>query len=67
MFAPCKDCADRSAECHGKCEKYAEFASMRERLRDIKNAESELMVIRPGLRRNLQRRKNPLRRRGNAD
>lgn len=22
---PCWDCKERSAECHGKCEKYAEF------------------------------------------
>lgn len=23
VISPCKGCPDRSAECHGKCEKYA--------------------------------------------
>lgn len=26
MLAPCKDCQDRSPTCHGKCERYAEYA-----------------------------------------
>ena len=25
MRAPCKDCPDRAAGCHGKCEKYQAF------------------------------------------
>jgi len=26
MIAPCKDCEKRTAECHGKCPEYAEYA-----------------------------------------
>lgn len=25
MTAPCKDCKDRTADCHSKCEKYKAF------------------------------------------
>lgn len=25
MNVPCKDCPDRNAGCHSKCERYAEF------------------------------------------
>lgn len=25
MNGPCKDCPDREASCHGKCERYAAF------------------------------------------
>lgn len=32
---PCKDCAERCAECHGKCEKYAEY---RKKIDDIRQA-----------------------------
>lgn len=27
--APCKDCQDRTMECHGTCEKYKEWLNLR--------------------------------------
>lgn len=33
MIAPCMNCPDRAPGCHGKCERYAEFAKEREAIR----------------------------------
>ena len=34
---PCKDCTERNAECHGKCEKYRLWAEENARLRNKRN------------------------------
>lgn len=43
MKVPCKDCPDRSPECHGKCERYQEYCAEREaikaRKREADNAD----------------------------
>ena len=31
---PCKDCTDRNAACHGKCEKYAEWLKKEKAISD---------------------------------
>ena len=30
MMSPCKGCEERSAECHGTCERYAEYRAVHE-------------------------------------
>lgn len=31
MISPCKDCPDRTIECHGQCERYKAFRKEREK------------------------------------
>lgn len=42
-IAPCKDCAERSPGCHGKCEPYQAWAAERRR---ITHKAAELSTIR---------------------
>jgi len=36
---PCYQCKDRKACCHDKCERYAEFAKYREKVREQRQKE----------------------------
>lgn len=38
-ICPCKGCADRTAVCHGKCEKYTEWREEREKMKTQMAAE----------------------------
>lgn len=31
MIAPCRDCQERTPECHGRCERYRAYKESRER------------------------------------
>lgn len=39
---PCKDCQDRYASCHSKCEKYISWKAERQILLDKKKAQTDL-------------------------
>lgn len=43
---PCKDCRDRNAECHAKCEKYLHFAEVRAEWRKQKHMDSAADIAR---------------------
>lgn len=45
MTIPCKrDCPDRSAECHGSCEKYREFKAKMDEARARRFADAEIVT-----------------------
>lgn len=42
IIAPCKDCPDRTAHCHAKCDKYNAWKSRREKLLKKNRQDKEL-------------------------
>jgi len=52
-IAPCKDCPDRSAECHATCERYAAYAKAREQERRERLKADEYSVA--GARRSFKK------------
>ena len=42
IIAPCKDCPDRTAHCHAKCDKYSAWKSRREKLLEKNREEKKL-------------------------
>ena len=42
MTPPCKGCEERTAECHGTCERYGAWAEERQRVNEQKNKEKKL-------------------------
>ena len=53
MTAPCKDCSERSAECHAKCERYAAYAKEREQERRNRHKADEVSTV--GARRSYRK------------
>lgn len=51
-YAPCKDCPDRHAGCHGQCDRYAAFRKDRERYHDerVKTLDKEILSVEHTLR-----------------
>lgn len=45
MIAPCMNCDDRHAACHGDCERYAEYKAYRESIKEKKRKEVEVGKI----------------------
>jgi translation elongation factor EF-Ts len=45
MNAPCRDCEQRNAECHGNCELYADWLKSREPGRAEKKRERDASPI----------------------
>lgn len=41
---PCKDCSERSAECHSLCDKYREFQKQNEELKEKRRLQRETDV-----------------------
>lgn len=41
---PCKDCSERSAECHSTCDKYREFQKQNEELKEKRRLQREADV-----------------------
>lgn len=39
-YAPCKGCKERTAECHGKCERYKEFQKEMEKVKENRKNDS---------------------------
>lgn len=52
---PCKDCTERTVDCHGKCEKYLAWAKENEKRRNHINLMNRSAY--------LQKREKPVRRR----
>lgn len=61
MKAPCKDCDERYAGCHSKCERYKAFdTANKERLdkkRRILDAENDFTAYSIDAQRNMKRKK----------
>lgn len=54
--APCKDCPNRSADCHSKCEEYILFAKENARIREQKNMYRGTFAPSPGLLAQVKRK-----------
>ena len=39
MHVPCRECPDRSAECHAACKRYAEYRAEKDRIHEIRHEE----------------------------
>lgn len=53
MTAPCKECPDRTAECHATCERYAAYAKEREQERRNRHKADEVSTV--GARRSYRK------------
>lgn len=56
MKPPCYHCPDRSVTCHGSCSHYAAFVAEREKIRQRRNAETDIdeIIIRNAVSRKLK-------------
>lgn len=44
MKAPCRDCADRNAFCHGSCQKYADYVAEYNRVKAAKYSDPNRII-----------------------
>ena len=44
MKAPCRDCRERTPECHGVCERYQAYADENRKLREKRYVERQVEV-----------------------
>lgn len=56
MNAPCMNCPDRSLGCHGRCEKYQAFRSIREKEYAIRHEEYVNSIPSADLERKMRRK-----------
>ena len=56
MKPPCFGCGNRSPTCHGSCTRYAAFVAEREKIRQRRNAETDIdeIIIRNAAARKLK-------------
>lgn len=61
MNVPCKDCPDRTADCHSKCEKYIDYSKEVEKVREQRAKYQSMRGSSPGkkaeMRRKFQKRR----------
>ncbi len=55
MKAPCKDCAERTANCHSKCEYYMAFRKEADKLREERMKLVSMGGRSPGLKATIRR------------
>lgn len=48
MMSPCKDCKNRSMDCHGRCSRYEAYKSNIEDVRKIKKRERDINYFTSG-------------------
>lgn len=47
LTVPCKDCADRTVECHADCSRYRQYAEACEQARKKRLQENDVMFSHP--------------------